>query len=57
MGVYVSGKDPVANLGAILSRHAEDFVPHSQGIWGLKAPEPSNNGSSPDPLSDRMMRR
>ena len=47
MGVYVSGKDPIANLGAILSRHAEDFVPHSQGIWGLKTPEPSNNGSSP----------
>ena len=47
MGVYVSGKNPIANLGAILSRHAEDFVPHSQGIWGLKTPEPSNNGSSP----------
>ena len=44
MGVYVSGKDPIANLGAILSRHGEDFVPHSQGIWGLKAAEPSNNG-------------
>ena len=55
MGVYVSGKDPIANLGAILSRHGEDFVPHSQGIWGLKTPEPSNNGSSPDPLSDRRV--
>ena len=44
MGVYVSGKDPISNLGAILSRHAEDFVPHSQGVWGLKTPVPSNNG-------------
>ena len=51
MGVYVNGKDPIANLGAILSRHAEDFVSHSQGIWGLKMPEPSNNGNSPDSLS------
>ena len=46
MGVYVSGKDPMANLGAILSRHGEDFVPHSQGIWGLKTPVSSNNGYS-----------
>ena len=54
-GVYVSGKDPIANLGAILSRHGEDFVSHSQGVWGLKTPVSSNNGSSPDPLSDRRM--
>ena len=48
MGVYVSGKDPIANLGAILSRHAEDFAPHSQGIWGLKAPPVSSNNGHRD---------
>ena len=35
-GLHISGKDPVANLGAILSRFGEDFHPHGNGIWGLK---------------------
>lgn len=36
MEVHIRGKDPVANLGAILSRYSTDFVPHGNGLWGLK---------------------
>ena len=36
MGIQVSGKVPVNNLGSILSRFSEDFEPHGNGVWGLK---------------------
>ena len=37
MGIHVSGKVPVNNLGSILSRFSKDFEPHGHGIWGLKS--------------------
>ena len=52
MGIRVSGKDPVSNLGSILSRFAKDFKSHGNGVWGLKtwsaytpAPAPNGDGS------------
>ncbi len=39
-GMYMNGKDPVANLGSILSRCGEDFYSHGNGIWGLKEWQP-----------------
>ena len=35
-GIYVSGQDPAATLGAILSRNSSDFESQGNGIWGLK---------------------
>ena len=36
-GVYVKGKDPVATLGAILSRFNDDFYSCGDGMWDLKS--------------------
>ena len=47
MGICINGKDPVASLGTILSRCAEDFRSHGNGVWGLKKSllkPPSQNG-------------
>lgn len=45
-GVHINGKDPVANLGAILSRCGDDFVPYGSGIWGLREPLPREKDQS-----------
>ena len=34
-GIHVGGKDPVANLGAILSRQSKVFDSVGNGVWGL----------------------
>ena len=44
MGIAISGKDPFASLGSVLSRNSKDFVPHGNGVWGLKA-RSSTNGN------------
>ena len=41
-GIHVSGKVPINNLGAILSRFGKDFESHGQGGWGLKRPAASS---------------
>ena len=46
MGMVINGKDPTAGLGSVLSRCSKDFVPHGQGIWGLKIWQ-SVNGHEP----------
>ena len=48
-GIDVGGKVAVNNLGAILSRFGDDFVPHGQGMWGLKVTLLSANGHHQDP--------
>ena len=37
IGLRVNGKAPVNSLGSILSRFSDDFKPHGNGVWGLKA--------------------
>ena len=34
-GLHVGGKDPINNLGAILSRNGADFESYGNGMWGL----------------------
>ena len=36
IGVRLNGKDPVATLGATLSRFSDDFQPYGDGKWGLR---------------------
>ena len=36
IGVRLNGKDPVATLGATLSRFSNDFQPCGDGKWGLR---------------------
>ena len=56
MGIRVSGKEPVNNLGSVLSRFSDEFQPHGNGVWGLKGwsipskptdPVLSQNGNVP----------
>ena len=47
-GIRIGGKVPVNNLGSILSRFDEDFKPHGQGIWGLKAWDSGPSSSESD---------
>ena len=41
-GIHVGGKVPVNSLSSTLSRFSKDFVPHGQGVWGLKSWQSAN---------------
>ena len=43
-GIYVNGKDPVASLGAILSKESDLFVSYGNGLWGLVEFKRMNDG-------------
>ena len=50
-GIVVSGKNPINNMGSILSQHSDVFVSHGQGVWGLRAwqkPRALYNGRQDD---------
>ena len=42
MGITITGKDPVASLGSVLSRNAKCFAPYGSGVWGLKRWQSAN---------------
>ena len=41
MGIWIKGKDPVASLGALLSRFGKDFQSCGDGRWDLKQQRPA----------------